>query len=110
MRLELLNEATFLLGSHVLQLEEATTPLRKLYFLMQGTLMDPATAPVLKPAIEESIGELLRSIPSQETCYSLVRVLELLRRRATFEAMKAVRELIAAEAGSSSPPQGWPAR
>ena len=42
--LELLNDVSFLLESHVMQAESATTPLRQLYFIAQTMLMDPANA------------------------------------------------------------------
>ena len=42
--IELMNDVVFLLESHVLQPDEATTPLRQLYFVVQTILMDPAGA------------------------------------------------------------------
>lgn len=39
--IELLNDAVFLLESHVLQSDEVTSPLRQLYFIAQTMLMDP---------------------------------------------------------------------
>ena len=43
--IELLNDVTFLLENHVLQADQATTPLRQIYFAVQVMLMDPgATA------------------------------------------------------------------
>jgi flagellar protein FlbT len=39
--LEFLNDVTFLLENHVMQAEEATTPERQLYFVVQSMLMDP---------------------------------------------------------------------
>lgn len=42
--LEFLNDVTFLLENHVMQAEEATTPVRQLYFIVQTMLMDPANA------------------------------------------------------------------
>ena len=42
--LEFLNDVTFLLENHVMQAEEATTPLRQLYFVVQTMLMDPGNA------------------------------------------------------------------
>ncbi len=41
---ELLNDVTFLLENHVLQVEDATTPVRQLYFVVQTMLMEPANA------------------------------------------------------------------
>jgi flagellar protein FlbT len=43
-RIEVLNDATFLLGSHILQPEQAVTPLKQLYFSIQAMLVDPPTA------------------------------------------------------------------
>lgn len=42
--IELLNDAQFLLENHIMQEEEATTPLRQIYFIVQTMLMDPANA------------------------------------------------------------------
>jgi len=35
---------TFLLENHVMQAEDATTPVKQLYFVVQTMLMDPANA------------------------------------------------------------------
>lgn len=42
--LEFLNDVTFLLENHVMQADQATTPVRQLYFVVQTMLMDPANA------------------------------------------------------------------
>jgi flagellar protein FlbT len=42
--LEFLNDVDFLLENHVIQAEEARTPLRQLYFVVQTMLIDPANA------------------------------------------------------------------
>lgn len=42
--LEFLNNVTFLLENHVMQPEDATTPLKELYFIVQTMLMDPASS------------------------------------------------------------------
>lgn len=42
--LEFLNDVTFLLENHVMQVDEATTPVRQLYFIVQTMLMDPPNA------------------------------------------------------------------
>ena len=41
---ELLNDVQFLLEGHVLQAEDASTPLRQLYFILQVMLMNPQGA------------------------------------------------------------------
>lgn len=42
--LEFLNDVTFLLENHVMQAEDATTPVKQLYFVVQTMLMEPANA------------------------------------------------------------------
>jgi flagellar biosynthesis repressor protein FlbT len=42
--IELLNDAQFLMENHILQQEEAKTPLQQLYFIAQTMLMDPSNA------------------------------------------------------------------
>lgn len=42
--LEFLNDVSFLLENHVMQAEDATTPLKQLYFVAQTMLMDPTNA------------------------------------------------------------------
>ena len=44
MTVEFLNDVQFLLESHVLQADEATTPLRQLYFIIQVMLINPSGA------------------------------------------------------------------
>ena len=39
--LELMNEVVFLIEGHILQEEDATTPMRQLYFIVQSMLMEP---------------------------------------------------------------------
>lgn len=41
---EFLNDVDFLLENHVMQADEATTPLRQLYFVVQTMLIDPDNA------------------------------------------------------------------
>ena len=41
---EFLNDVTFLLENHVLQPEDATTPLKQLYFIAQMILINPEGA------------------------------------------------------------------
>ena len=42
--LEFLNDVSFLLENHVMQAEDAISPLKQLYFVAQTMLMDPANA------------------------------------------------------------------
>ena len=46
--IELMNDATFLLEAHVIQPDEANTPLRQLYFVLQTQLMERESAPIAR--------------------------------------------------------------
>ena len=39
--IELMNDAQFLLENHIMQPEDATTPLRQMYFVVQTMIIDP---------------------------------------------------------------------
>ena len=47
--IELLNDVTFLLENHVMQADQATTPLRQVYFAVQVMLMDPSAKAAARP-------------------------------------------------------------
>lgn len=47
-QIRLLNDAHFLLESHVMQEKDATTPLRQLYFVAQAMLMNPSESSQIK--------------------------------------------------------------
>ena len=57
--LELLNDATFLLEAHVMKVENATTPLRQLYFIVQIMLMNPTDSKAAREMFGNSLGMLL---------------------------------------------------
>lgn len=95
--LELLNDATFLLEAHVMQLEDATTPLRQLYFIIQSMLIDPASQ-------HETSASVLSLIPPMQETYSdetigggLADVRALILDERPFEALRVVRGLFPRE-------------
>ena len=59
--LEFLNDVTFLLESHVMQAEDATTPLRQLYFIVQMMLIDPASAQAARQLFGTSHAAMIRT-------------------------------------------------
>ena len=100
--LELMNDAVFLLENHVLQPEDATTPLRQLYFVLQTMVMDPVAAPSVQGLFEM----MMRSAKS---VFSNAQILEALKEVETlnagsrwFDAMKMVRSLYPTEAALMS--------
>lgn len=95
--LQILNDVTFLLESHVMQVEAATTPLRQIYFAVQAALMDPAEA---DGAAALAAGMLLRLAPLIETpdiARALPQIAEQLEARRYFDVMKRLRALFPVE-------------
>ena len=89
--IELLNDAAFLLEGHVLQAEEATTPLRQLYFAAQTMLIAPAQAGparALYARIEEGI---LAATTEPGIRDGLAAAHALVEAGRTFEALKLIR-------------------
>lgn len=91
--LEFLNDVTFLLENHVMQPEEATSPLRQLYFIVQMMLINPA-------GYEQSMTMFRKSVVMLLTCFTNDVVLSELKhidgmviQGKAFESLKAIRAL-----------------
>ncbi len=63
--IELLNDAHFLLENHVMQPEDATTPLRRLYFVAQTMLMDPTNASLTKYLFDTYVEQIRQTIRNE---------------------------------------------
>lgn len=96
--IELMNDAVFLLEAHVLQPEEATTPLRQLYFILQTMIMDPASASAVQDMFHLVLGSVKSAFSTREILIRLDDVEELAKSERWFEAMKVVRALYPIEA------------
>ncbi len=95
--IEILNDATFLLEQHVLQPEQATTPLRQLYFVAQTILMDPASADGCRMVFDESFRLLRQTFRHPDVLAGLETIGQLMQAGRTLEAMKAIRALLPIE-------------
>ncbi len=109
--IELLNDVTFLLENHVMQAEDASTPVRRLYFVLQTILMSPNDC---DPA-RKMCGDLFQSLTAALQGGHLYEGLETANRlflnNRLFEALKILRtlfpieqQLINRDAPASSPP------
>jgi flagellar protein FlbT len=96
--LELLNDATFLLEAHVMRPEDATTPLRQLYFIVQIMLMDPNDAGNARAMFERSIQLTVDAFADGEITAGLNAVSTLISLNRPFEALKRIRSLFPFEA------------
>ncbi len=96
--LEFMNDVSFLLGSHVLQADETTTPLRQLYFAAQIMLINPSAKDEANLAFKRMLTALLATFSNQQMLKELKLIDEVVCNDRIFEALKAIRSLYALEA------------
>jgi flagellar protein FlbT len=96
--LELLNDATFLLEAHVMKVEDASTPLRQLYFIIQIMLMNPTDSLAAREMFKKSVHMTIDVTESAVLISGLRTVKALVDANRIFEALKAVRALFPIEA------------
>ena len=107
--LEFLNDVTFLLENHVIQPEDATTPLRQLYFIVQMMLINPEGIEQASVMFRKSIVMLLACFKNAEILAELKRVDGLVGQGRPFDALKAIRALFTVEDGILDTPEMTPA-
>lgn len=95
--LELMNDAVFLLEGHVLQVEETTTPLRQLYFVVQMMLMDPANAAAARALFHDVHPSVVQAFRSDSILAGLRNVAALVEGNRGFEALRTLRTLFPIE-------------
>ena len=95
--LELMNDVQFLLENHVLQPENASTPLRQLYFILQVMLMNPDGADQARMMFRKSLPLLLASFADEQIRTTLKHVDRLVGEDHVYDALKAIRALFALE-------------
>jgi len=97
--LEFLNDVTFLLESHVIQAEAATTPLRQLYFIVQMMLIEPGSAEAARELFGTTHAAMIGTYRNRDIIEGLLEIKELVGRDRNFEALKRLRTLIPIEDG-----------
>ncbi|MFB9950188.1 flagellar biosynthesis repressor FlbT [Rhizobium puerariae] len=95
--LEFLNDVTFLLENHVLQPEDATTPLRQLYFIAQMMLINPEGREQSMTLFRKSVAMLLTCFHDDEVLAELKRIDGMVASGRAFDALKAIRALYPVE-------------
>lgn len=95
--IELLNDTQFLLESHVMQPEQASTPLKQLYFILQIMLMNPGNADQARDMFRQSLPRLLESFRNTHILSSLKHVDQLVGEGHIYDALKAIRGLYSLE-------------
>ncbi len=95
--LELMNEVVFLIEGHILQEDQATTPLRQLYFVVQSMLMEPKCEAIARQMYEQSHQALIQAFKNQDVLDGLMDVKRLMERGRAFEALRKIRSMFALE-------------
>jgi flagellar biosynthesis repressor protein FlbT len=95
--IELLNNVTFLLEAHIMQADQAVTPVKQLYFVVQTMLIEPDNAGLTRElywhqsqclAAAVTSHDLLRGIQAADSC---------IKNQRYFDALKIIRKLIPIE-------------
>jgi flagellar protein FlbT len=95
--LELLNDVQFLLENHVLQPEQASTPLKQLYFILQVMLMNPQGAVDAREMVRRSLPLLLVTFQDEQVRSALKNIDRMIGEDRIYEALKAIRALYPVE-------------
>jgi flagellar protein FlbT len=95
--IEFLNDVTFLLESHIAQPQDATTPLRKLYVIIQTMITEPADGENSRRLFSHSYAQLLASCEDDRIAAALACIKELIDRGRLFDSLKMLRSLYAIE-------------
>ena len=108
--IEFLNDVQFLLETHVMLPEKASTPLKQLYFIVQVILMNPADAGDARTMFRRSLPLFLACFRNEQILATLKHVDRLVTEDPVYDALKMIRQLfpleatILAEQGVSEPP------
>lgn len=94
---ELMNNVTFLLESHVIQPEDAKTPLRQLYFAAQTALMSPEQQPEVRQLIESMMPKVQEAFENAQVLASLRSFDASCKSDRYFEALKSLRQAFPVE-------------
>ena len=98
MTLELINDVSFLLESQVMQVADATTPMRQLYFVVQLMLMSPHDVEEAKAVYREQRCALLVVAENAEMLRGLEAIEELVEAKRYYDALRKIRTLFDVEA------------
>jgi len=95
--LEFLNDVQFLMEAHIMQFEQATTPLRKLYYLVQCRMMEPNNDAAWMHNYESQLADIRLRSADLETHEAVDRVNGLVACGRRHEALKVLRKMFEPE-------------
>ena len=95
--LELINDVAFLLEGQVMQVADATTPLRQLYFVVQLMLMSPNDIEEAKAVYREQRHAIVAVSENAEVLRGLEVLEELVEAKRYYDALRKLRTLFDVE-------------
>jgi flagellar biosynthesis repressor protein FlbT len=95
--LELLNDADFLFENQVMQPEQAVTPLRQLYFVVQLMLIEPDQITAKLELFTQQVIAMLAACQNVEIIAGVSTSTELVAKTRYHEALKTIRALFPIE-------------
>jgi len=95
--IELLNDASFLLETHVMKVEDAITPLRQLYFIIQIMLMNPTDTDAALEMFHTAVADTIGVLDDLSLRSGLHTIKKLIDNNRIFDALKATRALFPIE-------------
>ncbi|MFV0368157.1 MAG: flagellar biosynthesis repressor FlbT [Hyphomicrobiaceae bacterium] len=96
--LDLLNDVAFLLECHFMREEDATTPLRQLYFVIQSMLVEPQAKDIALQIYHTQHRELVAIQKDRDILEGLVEIKQMVEAGRPFDALKRIRALYPLEA------------
>ena len=94
---ELLNDATFLLENHVMQKEDADTPIKQLYFVVQLMMMHPDNKEQSVTLFRHMVKNLLENLETEELILGVKNADLEVQSDKAFSALKTIRNLFPIE-------------
>ena len=89
--LELMNDAVFLLEAHVMHVEQATTPLRQLYFIVQTMLMSPHDKSGAQALFDDTMPRMVKSYDQLAALEGLAQTARYVGAGRYYDALKVLR-------------------
>jgi len=97
-KIEILNNASFLLEAHVLQADETDTPLKQLYYAAQIMLMEPNSSKQAAILFREILLRLTKATTNKTILAALGDCGALMEQNRIFDILKLIRSLFPLEA------------
>ncbi len=95
--IELMNDAQFLLENHIMQPEQATTPMRQMYFVVQTMIMDPLNAHLTIALFQSQAAQVELAAKTRSYLQLIQSVRSLVERENYFDALKVLRKSFGVE-------------